>query len=158
MRPPLPLLPFVDGSVQLTESLRAVCTEYLKKIAALNQLVAVAQQLRRDALSGASQKYLAHQMALLYVRHRATVPTRVQRPAERAARAQHCLGQTKSASSRSFKKRIEAKFDHVKAVTEDVAQGPDEPTHAWCAVPHYCRCVAHGQLTFAAWLRTGCAS
>ena len=42
--------------------------DYLKKIAALNQLVAVAEQLRRDAATHATQKYLAHQIALLYVR------------------------------------------------------------------------------------------
>ena len=42
--------------------------DYLKRIAALNQLVAMAHQLRRDAASHATQKYLAHQIALLYVR------------------------------------------------------------------------------------------
>jgi hypothetical protein len=42
--------------------------DYIKRIAALNQLAAVAHQLRRDAASHATQKYLAHQIALLYVR------------------------------------------------------------------------------------------
>ena len=41
--------------------------DYLKKIAALNQLVAVTEQLRRDAATGVTQKYLAHQIALLHV-------------------------------------------------------------------------------------------
>ena len=41
--------------------------DYLKKIAALNQLVAVTEQLRRDAATHATQKYLAHQIALLHV-------------------------------------------------------------------------------------------
>jgi hypothetical protein len=41
---------------------------YLGRISVLAQAVAMAQQLRNDAVAGATQKYLAHQMALLYVR------------------------------------------------------------------------------------------
>lgn len=41
--------------------------DYLKKVAALNQLVSVTQQTRRDAATHNTQKYLAHQIALLYV-------------------------------------------------------------------------------------------
>jgi hypothetical protein len=124
--------------------------DYLKKIAALNQLVAVTEQLRRDAATCATQKYLAHQIALLHV-SACTVthwwsPTRYNPsiescPATKGSQlihstiAQSCLGKVQCSSTKAFKKRIAAQFDNVKAIADEYDRGdrqsPDEKTRRW---------------------------
>ena len=42
--------------------------EYFEKMTILNQVVSLSRQLGLEAAKGKSQKYLAHQTALLYVR------------------------------------------------------------------------------------------
>lgn len=123
--------------------------DYLKKIAALNQLVAVTEQLRRDAATGATQKYLAHQIALLHVSARTVTHLQLPKPHHGmrilfyskdpqliySAIAQSCLGKVQFSSTKALKKRIAAQFENIKALADDYDRGdrqsPDEKTRRW---------------------------
>lgn len=126
--------------------------DYLKKIGALNQLVAVTEQLRRDAATRATQKYLAHQIALLHVSTRTfarsrspkdTQPThemcKLQSQQCKTDRVQplpqSCLGKVHCSSTKQLKRKIAAQFDRVKALAEEYDRGdrqsPDENTRRW---------------------------
>lgn len=71
-----------------------VVREYLEHIAALNQLLCIATQLRDDVLAG-RHKYTAHKIALLY----------------------HAINNTKLAREH-LRRRIEEHFEDVKEATE----------------------------------------
>lgn len=72
--------------------------EYLHQIGLVSQTIQMCKQLSMDLLPGANQKYLAHQVALLY----------------------QCLNFIGPAAA-PFKKRVEAEFQNIKGSTEQSA-------------------------------------
>jgi len=70
-------------------------SEYLNHIGVLHQLIQMSEQLRYDCANLPNQKYIAHQIALLY----------------------QCLNHAGDGGI-SFRKRIEQKFNEIKALTE----------------------------------------
>eukprot|EP00698_Gefionella_okellyi_P017824 TRINITY_DN5270_c0_g1_i1.p1 TRINITY_DN5270_c0_g1~~TRINITY_DN5270_c0_g1_i1.p1 ORF type:complete len:229 (+),score=12.14 TRINITY_DN5270_c0_g1_i1:35-721(+) len=83
--------------------------EYLHQLALISQTVQLCRQLSGDLLPGANQKYLAHQIALLY----------------------QCLNFIGPPAA-VFKKRVEAEFQNIKGSTEQSQQpGLSEFHSAW---------------------------
>eukprot|EP01111_Echinosteliopsis_oligospora_P016444 TRINITY_DN6842_c0_g1_i1.p1 TRINITY_DN6842_c0_g1~~TRINITY_DN6842_c0_g1_i1.p1 ORF type:complete len:257 (-),score=62.75 TRINITY_DN6842_c0_g1_i1:14-784(-) len=74
--------------------------EYFVQIALMNQTMFLATQLRNDISALTNHKYIAHQLALLY----------------------QCLAQCGIAME-VFKKRIEERFEEIKAATESDPKG-----------------------------------
>eukprot|EP01050_Picozoa_sp_SAG11_P013243 SAG11_NODE_1534_length_4732_cov_1.778545_3_plen_117_part_00 len=94
----------------------------------------MAQQLREDVIGGSNHKYMAHQVALLYVRMCADERTsaRLSNLMVLCVLAlQQCLSQLKTPLGESFKKRIEPNFDAIKALTENDPPMLDVARRQW---------------------------